>query len=330
MTHSLKTAFFLLFVLSAVGCGDSNHSKITPSNDGFDSPVSGKVDFQNIQSQVLEKYDCTRCHSSYRSFSVASANAEKILERMSRQPGEVGFMPQGGSKRASRGDLAILQKWINDGTPEINEPDEPGDGEDDPVEPITTPISFEMVSNEVLEKRCNTCHTQFRTYRYVKNNADRILSFVKSGQMPLSPRNNQIAEMKDVEKALLEVWVNAGAPEFADTPAEDVEPLPLEPTWISLQENIFGPRCVMCHSQNNRRGPIDISTYEAFEEQAEDLFDMADPFNSPFIGAIIAREEQDFLDPMPAEWARIPLEPVSQEELLVIEEWIRRGRPSGL
>jgi len=75
---------------------------------------------------------------------------------------------------------------------------------------------------------------------------------------------------------------------------------------------------------------MDLSTQEVLAEQADYLFDEVNPFNSRFIGAIIGREEQDYFDPMPPSWSRIDLPPVSEEELTVIEEWIRLGRPSGL
>ena len=169
------------------------------------------------------------------------------------------------------------------------------------------------------------------SYRYVKNNIGPMIDAINRGSMPAGekPRDPAVP-LSTLDKAVMQMWFEAGAPEFANQPASDVEPLELEPTWISLKENIIGPRCIQCHNSLKTRGPIDLSTSEILNEQSDYLFDDMNPFNSRFVGAIIAREEQDYFDPMPPPWSRINLPEVTGEELEVIQEWIRLGRPSGL
>ena len=65
--------------------------------------------------------NCTPCHvagggnpNKWDQYDQAKANINGILDRIQRDPGATGFMPNGGSKLSAE-KIAILKKWLDDG-----------------------------------------------------------------------------------------------------------------------------------------------------------------------------------------------------------------------
>jgi hypothetical protein len=64
---------------------------------------------------------CAPCHvaggthpSKWDEYNPTKNNINSIINRVKRNPGEQGFMPQGGAKLSDE-DIAILEKWVVDG-----------------------------------------------------------------------------------------------------------------------------------------------------------------------------------------------------------------------
>lgn len=189
-------------------------------------------------------------------------------------------------------------------------------------------VGFSEVFNQVLGPNCTECHSGYSEYRFVANQANRILDATLTGRMP---KNRP--ELNDRLKAILNSWVEAGAPEVAGV---ETKPIPLEPTYESLRINVFGPKCLSCHSENGP-APNDrsFSTYAellaanaSFEEL--NFFPLLDPLaprDSDFVLRIISERS-----PMPPikfgqDPNYVPLPPVTPEELEVIVRWIELGLP---
>ena len=57
---------------------------------------------------------CTGCHSNYSDYNSVKTDVDKILNRIQRQPGSTGFMPQGG-QALSAAQIELIKKWKAEG-----------------------------------------------------------------------------------------------------------------------------------------------------------------------------------------------------------------------
>lgn len=67
---------------------------------------------------------CTPCHvaggtnsNKWDDYATAKGKISSIIDRVKREPGTTGFMPRNGTKM-SASNIALLEKWLADGTPE--------------------------------------------------------------------------------------------------------------------------------------------------------------------------------------------------------------------
>ncbi|MFZ9981434.1 MAG: c-type cytochrome [Cyclobacteriaceae bacterium] len=58
--------------------------------------------------------NCTGCHSNYNDYTSTKNDVEEILNRIQRQPGSTGFMPQGG-QALSAAQIELIKKWKEEG-----------------------------------------------------------------------------------------------------------------------------------------------------------------------------------------------------------------------
>ena len=58
--------------------------------------------------------NCTGCHSNYSDYTSTKNDVDKILNRIQRQPGSTGFMPQGG-QALTAAQIELIKKWKADG-----------------------------------------------------------------------------------------------------------------------------------------------------------------------------------------------------------------------
>lgn len=183
-------------------------------------------------------------------------------------------------------------------------------------------LDFALVQNEVFRPACVTCHSQYDRYEDVKRDLSAILSSVESDRMPKSggPLSRRL-------KKVLEDWVAAGAPEIPGVQPADPQPVTLEPNWGSVSRHILGPKCQLCHNPNGQAKFLDLSSREAIWNARNGLFPGAPKlidFENPE-ASYLFEVIQDPTGPMPPPASGIA--PVTEEELLVLTEWVRRGLP---
>lgn len=179
---------------------------------------------------------------------------------------------------------------------------------------------FAEVRERVLAPYCLRCHVNYGEYPAVASQAAAVWDAVRTGRMPkggpLLP-----TDVRDV----LDRWVRAGAP-FTKGPTPAPTPRELAPDYESLAENVFGPRCVVCHSPRGEAKFLDLSSGAGLRAAAakswggESLFVPEDPEASYLIQVI-----RDPVEPMPPR--RPGLRPLNEGEIDVLVEWIRRGTP---
>lgn len=187
-----------------------------------------------------------------------------------------------------------------------------------------TAVYFAEIFEQILQPQCLRCHANYSDYSDVSTRLNEILRRVQMDDMPRSapPLSADL-------KALLLAWVEAGAPERQErtspppdenTDDDSGELIPLEANWISLNQNVFGPKCAICHQVGGIAGFLDLSKRQTFFEQREWLLNFDLPESSHLIEVI-----SDPVSPMPP--ISSSANPVTAEELAIIIEWIKFGLP---
>jgi uncharacterized membrane protein len=94
---------------------------------------------------------------------------------------------------------------------------------------------------------------------------------------------------------------------------------PLEPTFKSLRENLIEPKCIECHSAG---GEAELTPLATREDLVDSPLEIVIPGN-PDDSALMIVLRPGARKPMPPPDSGVA--PVSEEDLKVIEEWIRSG-----
>ncbi len=114
----LAGAFSLLTV---AGCSTKDDEEnMTPDPEPI--PNENAVSFASQIKPIIEQ-NCTPCHveggdrTNYTMFANAKSNVDGILNRINRNQGDTGLMPNGGQK-LSEDKINLIQKWKDDGLAE--------------------------------------------------------------------------------------------------------------------------------------------------------------------------------------------------------------------
>ncbi len=113
--------------VTSLSAGTATYSVI-PVNNGVEGAaitvvvtVSPLKTNYNADVKPIFVANCTPCHmaSGYNplkldQYAQAKAKINSILDRVQRNPGTTGFMPNGGTKLSDE-KIAILKKWLDDG-----------------------------------------------------------------------------------------------------------------------------------------------------------------------------------------------------------------------
>jgi uncharacterized membrane protein len=183
-------------------------------------------------------------------------------------------------------------------------------------------VDFLSVKKAVFLTRCISCHEQYKDYSSVIRKLPAIQAAVKSNRMPKSG-----GPLTDNQKLILANWIAEGSPETSDGTAEPQLPSILEPTWKSVSENIFVPKCLVCHSSQGQAKFLDLSSRQNIYENRNRLFgqnlkliDLDMPEKSYLIE--ILRDEEE---PMPPAWSNISR--LTEIEIKVLMQWLALGMP---
>ncbi len=128
-------------------------------------------------------------------------------------------------------------------------------------------ISFQMVTQKILQTKCLSCHSNvggnkggvnLETYQSVFQERDTIRSEILSGDMPKSP----VSPLTAAQIQFITRWIDNGALEFANQHAPPTAPPVTEPpvvvtppptgpteplTFANVMKKVIEPKCLKCH-----------------------------------------------------------------------------------
>lgn len=192
---------------------------------------------------------------------------------------------------------------------------------------LLSKVSYQMVKTEVFDRSCVSCHgtsgnvsletyeSAFAALSKIKSSTIDEKRMPKAPEPPLTPRQLEV----------LSAWIQTGGRKLPADGSDTPPPPPpvLTPTFSSIHELILKPKCVSCHraDSNSQANEMPFTTYEEIRNHPRYVVNPDNPEEGESLLTAVLRVGAS--KPMP------PLEsgisPVKPEELLIIEEWIRRG-----
>ncbi|MEQ1664002.1 MAG: hypothetical protein ABL927_01345 [Bdellovibrionales bacterium] len=182
--------------------------------------------------------------------------------------------------------------------------------------------NFVSVKQFVFSARCTSCHQQYNNYRGVIRELSAIRSAVVSNRMPKTG-----GPLSDEQRNVLLTWIDGGAPEHIGGPNMPNEPVQLAPNWSSLSENVFVPKCLVCHNPQGQAKFLDLSSRQIIFDNRNRIFangkkliDIDVPDKSYLLEIVNDNEE-----PMPPIESNITR--LTEVEISTINDWIGLGLP---
>ncbi len=343
-----KLFVFIGFLVAITGCGNYNNSTVTPPSTGGPTKTDTKIDFATIKKEILDN-NCISCHTgrhaAYENYAIVKASLTSMIARMETS-NPARLMPQGGPP-LDPSLIAMFKEWVEAGAPETVDKggdDDNGDdgdgGGDDKDE-----LGFAEITAKVLKPyNCTACHAQYNDYISVYKARTAIFSVVMNNSMPFPKRKNRpVDPVSDADKKILSDWILGGAPEFPGSPVPTDTEQVLKPNYQSLRNQVFGPKCTLCHNSFANRGGGKKNALETYTNLRNWFTDNPDLFH---IGAkedesqgllfeTIIKEpckegELCFPTPMPLksdddDVGDVPR--VTPDEIEIIKQWINLKLP---
>ncbi len=179
-------------------------------------------------------------------------------------------------------------------------------------------LSFNFIYQNVFVPNCISCHgnsgnVNLETYSNVLAHLNKIKSSVFYDHT--MPRKGTLTNQ---ELAMLWTWIEMGAPEQAQHGPPEPPPEPIQPSFDSINKNIFQVTCIKCHSPNNSGKRVLLTRDELMNSPRELIL----PGNADESGLVIALERKDEKRMPPAKEGYSPLK---DDQIKAIRDWITQG-----
>ncbi len=316
-------------------CGNFVETKNKPTPDDRKDVIikETSLDFTIIREQIL-KPKCMNCHDrhgAYESYAVVNASLESIMDRILTNDIK-RVMPPQDFPQITEEDLGKLNEWIDAGALEFS------NKKTTPEPQKERALGFAEVFQKVLVPyNCVACHSQYNDYAAVRDAASTIASLVANDKMPFPKKRFQkVDPVKEADKKLLMAWVAQGSPEFEDRPASSVKSEPLKPYWISLRNQVFGPKCILCHNSFGPRGGK-LNNFESYTKLRDwffrepGLFDLEPSSENygDFVDSMIDSPDNYYFMPINFDFDELEtnIPHVTAQEMAVIKQWVKLKLP---
>lgn len=189
-------------------------------------------------------------------------------------------------------------------------------------------VSYQMVKTEVFDRSCVSCHDGQGPNLNLSNYASAlsVLARIKTStlddrKMPKAPEAPLTLRQREVLTAWIQVGGRLLPADGSDTPPPP--PPVLEPTFSSIHRLILQPKCISCHrvGSSSQANEMPFTTYDEIRNHPRYVVNPDNPDEGESLLTAVLRSGAAKAMP-PADSG---ISPVSAEELLIIEEWIRRG-----
>ncbi len=179
-------------------------------------------------------------------------------------------------------------------------------------------LSFNFIYQNVFVSNCVSCHgnagsVNLETYSNVLAHLSKIKIAVFDDHT--MPRKGTLTSQ---ELAILWTWIEMGAPEKPQRGTPDPTPEPVQPSFESINKNIFQVTCVKCHSADNSGKRVLLTKEELLNSPRELVL----PGNVDESGLVIALERKDEKRMPPAKEGYSQLK---DDQIKAIREWIAQG-----
>ena len=351
----------VLAMVTVSGCSFRELKQAVPS---ITAAKPGAIDFKLVSAAVFQTR-CVDCHGTKGGVSVETY--ADVLRNLQAIKGVIENQQMPPRSPLSQDEQSLVLQWISDGAPEVvdaapetrpspqPQPPEqpPAPGNPDPA--LT--LDFETVSRVVLRPSCTSCHgtkggVNLETYANTVRDLPLLRDVVESGDMP--PRSR--LKLTDSQKKTLLDWIALGAPEHSSTvnppprPPSASPPVVLQPTYQSLEQLLFRPRCVGCHSAGGRAEWLKLDSWEAIVNVSADddddhehehdllrrgrgrggdrggdrrrgrLIDLQRPERSKLVRVVSDDDDDERMPPPSSRKQRL-----SDAEIRTLVDWIARG-----
>jgi hypothetical protein len=335
----MKSLTLIGLFLFLTGCGNYKNIKSQDplANKEVDLLIDkSQIDFTLIKKEILQPH-CISCHKGthklYDQYNVVKSSQYLILDRIKNLDVSLRMPPQKeGYPALNQRLIQLYTAWVEAGAPE-NAKVTPNP----PLEEIPLISFLEIKEKLLIPNNCIGCHSHFNDYSVVQGKLSSIENQITDNKMPFPKRKNMTVEpVSQQGKTLLLQWIVQGAPEFSDQKPKPLKKPELKPTWISLRNNVFGPKCILCHNSFGPRGPHSLASYGEIRDwfmKQPDLFNYQTPDSSYFIGAILGTNPDSFGIEMPLNSEKddltIEIPKLTDEEMQTIYKWIELKLPIG-
>lgn len=199
-------------------------------------------------------------------------------------------------------------------------------------------IDWNLMKNSVLSS-CMSCHVghsapELGSLSSTQQNLNTVRTEIHANTMP--PAKNGYVPLSDCGKAILDSWIQQGAPETTNTrvgdlaackevagsPQEGNTPIELMPlNYQTLMTKVLQPKCVKCHNPDSEDLEAAGLLFYPYSEITKRSRLWAGPGKSSKIIRSVTRADDEQMPP-PSEGA-----PLTAQEVDFIIRWIDAGRP---
>ena len=185
-------------------------------------------------------------------------------------------------------------------------------------------VSYQLINQRILIPKCISCHgnsgnINLESYASVYGYIEKINQVtIATRKMPKSP----YPALNNEELELLATWIHAGAPEKSLDGSELPPPpkaSPLEPKFLSIKQNIFQNKCLVCHSLGKEAERVSLNSPEDMINSPLELVIPGNPDESGLVLSVLP----DARKIMPPKKSGISY--LKPEEIEIIKQWIANG-----